>query len=78
MNATQYESQPPGFVTAQHRNSEDDPSGFVFRKGRVVGIGNVDLGRAWGPYSRVIFWETYFSSMVLPGGWNAWNFVGHE
>lgn len=69
---------PPGFITAQARNSENDTSGFVFRGGSVVGSGQVNLGRAYGPYSRVIFYGTDFSSVVSPEGWDAWDFSGHE
>ncbi|XP_024640810.1 putative pectinesterase 10 [Medicago truncatula] len=71
MNATQAESKPSGFVTSQRRESPNDPNGFVFRGGYVVGNGTVSLGRPWGPYSRVIFWGTYFTSVVTPQGWDA-------
>ncbi|RDX75768.1 putative pectinesterase 10, partial [Mucuna pruriens] len=52
VNATQ-EKTSPGFVTAQSRDSKNDTSGFVFRAGCVIGNGRVNLGRAWGPYSRL-------------------------
>ncbi|RHN57487.1 putative pectinesterase [Medicago truncatula] len=78
INATQDISKFSGYITAQFRNSSNEPSGFVFRGGRIDGIGKVNLGRAWGPYSRVIFWETYLSSVVLPQGWDAWDYKGHE
>lgn len=68
----------PGFVTAQYRGSEQETSGFVFRAGSVRGSGEVCLGRAWGPYSRVIFYGTYFSTVVSPQGWDAWSYVGQE
>ncbi|KAK8467177.1 hypothetical protein PHAVU_008G271500 [Phaseolus vulgaris] len=67
-----------GFVTAQGRSSRDDPDGFVFEGGFLIGNGKVNLGRAWSPYSRVIFHKTYFSSIVTPQGWNAWHYVGNE
>jgi pectinesterase len=73
MNATQGESRPSGFVTAQRRDTPNEPNGYVFRGGSIVGNGEVNLGRPWGPYARVIFWETYFSSVVTPQGWNVWN-----
>ncbi|KAJ1392498.1 Pectinesterase, catalytic [Sesbania bispinosa] len=47
-------------------------------QGSIDGNGKVDLGRAWGPYSRVIFHRTIFSSVVTPKGWNAWSFTGNE
>ncbi|WVY89683.1 hypothetical protein V8G54_035197 [Vigna mungo] len=68
----------PGFVTAQGRNSADDPSGFVFEGGSIVGNVKVNLGRAWRPYSRVIFKNTYFSDIVTPHGWVAWSASGNE
>ncbi|KAK7276885.1 hypothetical protein RIF29_18031 [Crotalaria pallida] len=77
INATQ-ENSPPGFITAQRRQSEKDPSGFVFSGCSVEGSGKVKLGRAYGPYSRVIFLETYLSSVVSPEGWDPWNFRGFE
>lgn len=77
VNATLGNS-PPGFITAQSRGSEKDQSGFVFRTGCVVGNGKVNLGRAYGPYSRVIFFGTYFSSVISPEGWDAWGYTGQE
>jgi hypothetical protein len=66
MNATQAENRPPGFVTAQRQTFPNETVSFVFRGGSVVG--SVKLGRAWGHFARVVFWETYFSSMVDPVG----------
>ncbi|KAJ4976974.1 hypothetical protein NE237_002080 [Protea cynaroides] len=67
-----------GYITAQRRNSSDDPSGFVFKNSNVVGNGLAYLGRAWGPYSRVIFVKSFLSQVVVPQGWDAWSFIGHE
>lgn len=67
-----------GFVTAQGRSSENDPSGFVFRGGYVVGDGKTMLGRAYGPFSRVVFYGTYFGSVVDPQGWSAWDYSKQE
>ncbi|XP_061342208.1 putative pectinesterase 10 [Gastrolobium bilobum] len=77
IHATQGKS-PPGFITAQARESEKDTSGFIFKKGFVYGSGQVNLGRAYRNYSRVIFQETYLSSVVTPEGWNSWRFNGQE
>jgi len=68
----------PGFITAQGRQSLKDTSGFVFEGGSITGNGKVNLGRAWKPYSRVIFHKTYFSSIITPQGWDAWNAIRHE
>jgi pectinesterase len=78
INAVQGKSRPIGFVTAQLRDKPNDPNGFVFKGGSVVGTGQVNLGRPWGPYSRVIFWETYFSSVVTPQGWDLWNVTSDQ
>ncbi|KAG5116421.1 hypothetical protein JHK84_042534 [Glycine max] len=48
--------------------SEGEMSGFIFIKGKVYDIGGVYLGRAKGPYSRVIFAETYLSMTIVPEG----------
>ncbi|WVY90068.1 hypothetical protein V8G54_035582 [Vigna mungo] len=68
----------PGFVTANGRESADDPSGFVFEGGSIVGNCKVNLGRAWKPYARVVFKNTYFSDIVTPQGWVAWSASGNE
>jgi len=36
----------------------------------------VYLGRAKGPYSRVIFAKTYLSKTVVPEGWTNWSYDG--
>ncbi|XP_054824774.1 putative pectinesterase 52 [Prosopis cineraria] len=69
---------PWGCITAQGRRSEKEASGFVFGGGRVVGTGPVLLGRAYGPYSRVIFHGTFLDSLVSPQGWDAWHYTQHK
>ncbi|KAE9618920.1 hypothetical protein Lal_00047668 [Lupinus albus] len=61
-----------GFVTAQGRCKEEDPSGFVFRGGSVNARAKTLLGRAYGKYSRVIFHGTHFSPKIQPEGWSSW------
>ena len=58
-----------GYIIAQKRDSQRDPGGFVFYRGHVSRNGRVFLGRAWGPYSRVIFQKTKFDIDVAPKGW---------
>ncbi|XP_030507727.2 probable pectinesterase 29 [Cannabis sativa] len=67
-----------GFITAQGRTNSNDGSGFVFKNCNVNGSGKVFLGRPWRPYSRVLFYNSYLSKVVVPQGWNAWNSIGHE
>lgn len=65
-----------GSITAQNRESEREISGFIFIKGRVYGIGGVYLGRAKGPYSRVIFAKSYLSNSIVQEGWTNWSYHG--
>nr|POE55929.1 putative pectinesterase 29 [Quercus suber] len=63
---------------AQGKDSADDPSGFVFKDCVVLGEGKAYLGRAWRAFSRVIIANSKLSDIVVPVGWDAWQFVGHE
>ncbi|KAI6684582.1 hypothetical protein NL676_030495 [Syzygium grande] len=67
-----------GYIMAQGRDGPNDPSAFVFQFGMVAGHGSTYLGRAWRQYSRVLFYRTYMSKVVVPQGWSPWNFQGHE
>ncbi|PON63737.1 Pectinesterase, catalytic [Parasponia andersonii] len=67
-----------GFITAQGRTYNNEASGFVFKNCKVYGTGKVFLGRAWRPYSRVLFYHSYLSDVIVPQGWDAWRFVGYE
>ncbi|XP_022719776.1 putative pectinesterase 52 [Durio zibethinus] len=67
-----------GYITAQGRESSEDPSGFVFKRGKIFGTMQAYLGRAYRPYSRVIFQDTTMNSVVVPEGWYAWNYAGKE
>ncbi|KAJ4869998.1 putative pectinesterase 67 [Raphanus sativus] len=54
---------------AHHRENAEGNTGYVFIRGKVYGIDKVYLGRAKGPYSRVLFAKTYLSKTVVPNGW---------
>ncbi|MCH90629.1 putative pectinesterase 53-like [Trifolium medium] len=58
-----------GFITAQKRSSLTMDTGFSILNSRVIGSGQVYLGRPWADYSRVIFSYTYMDTLVLPQGW---------
>lgn len=63
-----------GILTAQHRNSPSENTGFIFSRCNITGLpGGTDLGRPWGPYSRVIFGNTFMSNTVSPEGWRDWD-----
>lgn len=61
-----------GFITAQGRNSSDDPGGYVFRGSSVTGTGHTFLGRGYRAFSRVIFIDSYFTNIIDPQGWVLW------
>ncbi|KAL9224083.1 hypothetical protein vseg_000153 [Gypsophila vaccaria] len=65
-------AQNYGAVTAQGRSSMLDDTGFSFVNCKVTGSGALYLGRAWGPFSRVIFAYTYMDNIILPKGWYDW------
>ncbi|KAL1542973.1 pectinesterase [Salvia divinorum] len=67
-----------GYIAAQARHTPDEISGFVFKHCSVGGKGHALLGRAWKAYSRVIYYASSLSNVVVPRGWDAWNFVGNE
>ncbi|XP_018715959.2 probable pectinesterase 55 [Eucalyptus grandis] len=67
-----------GYITAQGRDRATDSGGYVFNRCIVVGTGPVYLGRAYGPYSRVVFYKTSLSNVVMPQGWSSWHYPGQE
>ncbi|KAL0793698.1 hypothetical protein Bca101_065075 [Brassica carinata] len=68
----------PGFITAQGRQSEKDTSGFVIKYCVIKGDGTASLGRAYRGYSRVVFYATTMSNVIVPQGWDAWRYKGQE
>lgn len=61
-----------GSLSAQKRSNGTDDSGYSFVNCKVTGSGPVYLGRAWGPFSRVVFIQTYFEDLIIPAGWYDW------
>ncbi|XP_057438740.1 probable pectinesterase 8 [Lotus japonicus] len=62
-----------GAVTAHGRVSMDENTGFAFVNSTIGGNGRIWLGRAWRPYSRVVFAFTAMSDIIAPEGWNDFN-----
>ncbi|KAM1113083.1 hypothetical protein ACFX13_046731 [Malus domestica] len=62
-----------GAVTAHGRASKDDNTGYAFVNCFIGGTGRVWLGRAWRPFSRVIFASTTMTDIIAPEGWNDFN-----
>ncbi|GFP86747.1 probable pectinesterase 53 [Phtheirospermum japonicum] len=60
------------------RNSILDDSGFSFVNCKVTGSGALYLGRAWGPFSRVVFAYTYMDNIIIPKGWYNWGDPSRE
>ncbi|XP_059654412.1 probable pectinesterase 29 [Cornus florida] len=67
-----------GVITAQGRASKDEPSGFIFKNCNVFGSIQTYLGRPWRDYARVVFYNSTFSDIVAPEGWDIWNSGGRE
>ncbi|KAG7555774.1 Pectinesterase catalytic [Arabidopsis suecica] len=67
-----------GYITAQGRDNPYDANGFVFINCLVYGTGKAYLGRAWRPYSRVIFYNSNLTDVVVPRGWWEWNQTGYK
>ncbi|TQE02363.1 hypothetical protein C1H46_012002 [Malus baccata] len=55
---------------------------FIFGNGlslfEVTGSGALYLGRAWGPFSRVVFAYTYMDNIIIPKGWYNWGDPNRE
>ncbi|CAK9328278.1 unnamed protein product [Citrullus colocynthis] len=71
-------AQYTGALTAQGRSSLLEDTGFSFVKCRVTGSGALYLGRAWGPFSRVVFAYTYMDNIIIPKGWYNWGDPNRE
>ncbi|KAL9234700.1 hypothetical protein vseg_009538 [Gypsophila vaccaria] len=66
-------SEVNGAITAQQRMQSGEDTGFYFIRCRITGVKSCTLGRPWGPYSRVVFLNSYMSNVVNPQGWDDWN-----
>ncbi|KAA8523185.1 hypothetical protein F0562_009608 [Nyssa sinensis] len=71
-------AQLTGALTAQGRSSLLEDTGFSFVNCKVTGSGALYLGRAWGPFSRVVFAYTYMDNIIMPKGWYNWGDPSRE
>lgn len=71
-------AQFTGALTAQGRSSLLEDTGFSFVNCKVTGSGALYLGRAWGPFSRVVFAYTYMDNIIIPKGWYNWGDPNRE
>ncbi|KDP28279.1 hypothetical protein JCGZ_14050 [Jatropha curcas] len=78
VNKGRYDPEIPGYITAQKKEWAEHESGFVFKNCEINGSGKAYLGRAWGPFSSVVIYNSTISEVIVPQGWNAWDYVGHE
>ncbi|KAK6946262.1 Pectinesterase, catalytic [Dillenia turbinata] len=66
-------SEVGGIITAHHRSTPRENTGFTFLGCKITGsAGTTLLGRPWGAYSRVVFAFTSMSDAILPQGWDDW------
>ncbi|KAF8455198.1 pectin lyase fold/virulence factor, partial [Terfezia claveryi] len=68
-----------GWVTANGRESESNDSYYLFNQcnidwapGISLAAGSSFLGRPWRSHSRVIFQNTYMSTIINSAGWDTW------
>ncbi|XP_020236589.1 probable pectinesterase 53 [Cajanus cajan] len=71
-------AQKIGAVTAQGRSGMWQDTGFSFVNCKVTGSGALYLGRAWRPFSRVVFAYTYMDNIIIPKGWYNWGDPNRE
>ncbi|PHT59332.1 putative pectinesterase 11 [Capsicum baccatum] len=62
-------SQSNGATTTQHRQLPQENTGFTFVGCKITGVKSAILRKPWGTYARVVFVQTYTSSVILPNGW---------
>jgi polygalacturonase len=65
-----------GYITAQGKQDEDEPSFFVFDHCKLTadpGVAHVWLGRPWRPLASVVFLNTEMGAHIEPPGFREWH-----
>lgn len=69
-----------GYITANGRDSDSNPSYYVLngvtvttKSGVSLSSGATYLGRPWRNYSRVVFQNSNLGAVVNSAGWKIWN-----
>jgi pectinesterase len=67
-----------GYVTAQSRRSDDQPTGYVLSDCNLTAMstvadGSVYLGRPWRPYARVVYLRCVEGPHINAAGWRVWH-----
>lgn len=68
-----------GWVTANGRLDDANPSWYVINNSTVAGIdssiadGSSALGRPWRAWSRTVFQNTFLTKVIQPLGYTVWN-----
>ncbi|KAF8247365.1 pectin lyase-like protein [Wilcoxina mikolae CBS 423.85] len=68
-----------GCITASGRDSDSNPSYYVFNNSNIkpktgvsVATGSIYLGRPWRNYARVVFQRTDMTDIINPSAWKIW------
>ena len=72
LHAMAHDSYISGSLTAQKISSPNENTRFAFIDCKITGTGQVYLGRAWGPYSRTVYINTYMDSIIILERTDVW------
>lgn len=71
------QSTGKGYLTAQSRTNEKQPTGYVLVNCKLTALpgvpdASVYLGRPWRPYARVVYLHCEEGPQIQPAGWLKW------
>lgn len=67
--------------TAQSKHYPEEESGYIITQSKLTAdadAGTIALGRAWRPYSTVVFLNTEMDAPIVPAGWVEWMRFGQS